>query len=1211
MAACALATAGSSAAGKIPMAADSMAMAAVPADGRITITDYGCRDWGPELVHYRLDTAKFRPGRLVLLDEAGRAVPFQIDDGVLAFVAAAAKGKTTTYALRASPTDRSAENSMLKAAEQDAHFEMTNGLLSLRMPLPGRKTYSPSADASTVLAPIAAWAGSDGRWMGAAAFATPRKIRSHRFRVLRRGPAVVEYEARYTFAPKGRYVWRVRLSPGMPIAVVTEEFDVGEVTRGEDMVLLDLHKGWRPQSLATSGGQTEQHLPELTRQPLGAYVRRQKKSPGTDPPVGGVGNPPRPVVPAEGMVLLAKIVPGGKWGGYKGCVQVYDGDQPGTGRNIAFVPLFTGSWRRAMAVNAWHQARRGVVLSLPISVRYMRWSLDIADDFSPFSTHEHDPGLPATFGRRVWGLYVGAAVHLAQARFGYIGLDRYKDWIIEYPDTTGAKAYPGGFFSPGHVARIRKTLNKHPDREFLKRWYLVSGRTEDAVGHAKMVIKRLTKPYGQNDFFLVGLSNYRKSQFLAFVNRAEDALACPELPKDLRAELRRRLALHAHVTSEPDFNPRGSGVHLGNNNMTINRTLALTYFACLLPDHPRYAYWISRAAAYAQFKLATQTGPSGAWVACPSYQTYSPLRTLNITQIACRNRGVADFAATGRHAATLMYLANLTMADPRYDGRRIIPGMGNSANLLENVWGFCMAAVADGNPRVAGRFRYFNRLANRDVPMEKGPNYHDDTTAHPMYYLPDIPEDHTPLKTTFMPVYGVAFRNHFGHPNETAMLFRAAMGWSHWDSDYLNVILYGRGAPLSPGTGYQYYSGPATKNNAVYHNQVKVGRRDLPEVFGRVDGGVVDYGFGARADYALAERFYPSQLFRDGRGAMSWRRHVIFLKSPSPDGPSYFVMRDTFPGGEARKKWWTWLNLGPADRIQVDGKAFDAAATPLDKVVPVRQMPAMRGRVLEMDSGHGASTWIWFDRPVVARVRLTFRAANETKTIVEVDAAGGEDFFYVVAPLAQGERPPRCEELAGGTLRIRTAEGADVVFLADEPLDYHADGIVFTGKAGAVRSLRDRVGLCMSAGSGKIGYGGYVLRGHGPFERTIKLADLKGGTHRVPGGYEKKIVTVDLGRGVAVTGEGPFEAVLEGDVVRIKTRGRQRVLRLTQPPFLIRPQYFIDGVEWMACWTDYPASGWGKYDNTWQIGLSVPAGTHGLLVRDMVFPEGWTRPFGR
>ena len=45
------------------------------------------------------------------------------------------------------------------------------------------------------------------------------------------------------------------------------------------------------------------------------------------------------------------------------------------------------------------------------------------------------------------------------------------------------------------------------------------------------------------------------------------------------------------------------------------------------------------------------------------------------------------------------------------------------------------------------------------------------------------------------------------------------------------------------------------------------------------------------------------------------------------------------------------------------------------------------------------------------------------------------------------------------------------------------------------------------------------------------------------------------------------------------------------------------------CWTDYPNNGWGTYDQTWKIGLSVPAGDHELTVGNRAFPKGWTRPF--
>jgi hypothetical protein len=57
-------------------AGTELPMAAVPGDGVIRLTDYGHRDWGPEVLRYRVDTSRFRQGKLVLLDGEGKAVPF-------------------------------------------------------------------------------------------------------------------------------------------------------------------------------------------------------------------------------------------------------------------------------------------------------------------------------------------------------------------------------------------------------------------------------------------------------------------------------------------------------------------------------------------------------------------------------------------------------------------------------------------------------------------------------------------------------------------------------------------------------------------------------------------------------------------------------------------------------------------------------------------------------------------------------------------------------------------------------------------------------------------------------------------------------------------------------------------------------------------------------------------------------------------------------
>ena len=1203
--------------GAVPVAGaepanDPMRRAEVPADGRISIADYGYRDWGPELVNYTADRARFQPGKVVLVDAQGERVPHQLDGDTLSFVASVPKGGSATYRLQPGPA-RAGRESALKAGVQGERFVIRNELLALELPPPGSQFFAPPREASHVAPPILRWAGPDGVWMGGARFVTRRKVASQAMRIVRQGPAVVEYEARYAFAPQGEYVCRVRLSPGMPVAVFTEEFDFGEITAGEDLLLVDLHRGWQPGNVGWVGGSGEQQLPPVQSAAFPAYVAGKRSAKAAEAPVGGMGEAPRPFMPEKGMVLLEKILPAGRWGDAKGGVQVWDGGlaQPGSGRNIALVPLSVGSWRRAMALCAWFQEGAGVTVALPLGVRWSRWSLEVTDDHSPFSTHEHDPGLRPSYGRRCWGLYVGTALQEAQARFGYIGLDRYKDWLIECPENKAVAKYPGAFFSPDHVAKLRQVLDEHPDGAFLKQWYLFSGKTEDAVAHARRVVEGLKHPYQENDFFLVGLSNYRKSQFLAFVDLAEDALACPDLPGDLRQELRRRLTLYAHVLSDPDFNPRGSGAHLGNNNMPVNRTLALSYFAGLLPDHPRYAYWMQSIRDFAKYKYSAEMAVDGPNLECPSYALYSPFRTLNVTQNILRNRGIHDFGPEGYHAQFLRWLSHLSMPDPRYQGFRIIPGMGNSSNLVENFWGFSMAAQVDRDPRFAGWLRFMNRLGNGVMPLERGPNGHDhvNATPHAMYFLPYVPENPQPLATAFLPTYGVVFRHQFNTAHETAMLFRAGMNWGHWDTDALNVILYGRGAPLSPGTGYQYYSGPATENNAVYHNQVKLGRRDVQECFGRVDATVTDYGFGPTADYAVASRYCPSQIFGDGQGPMSWNRHVLFLKAARPDGPSYFVIRDTFPGGPSRRSWWQWMNLDTAELIRVDGVAFDPAKVPLDKAVPEDQFPALGGQVVEMKTKHGASTWLWFSEPRDVRARMTFKAAGETKTIVVAAGSPGQDYFYVVYPRKDGEPPPACTAIAPGVARITTGESTDFVFLGDAPFRHDQEGVTFSGKAGAVRVNGDRVALCLNAGSGRIGYRGHVVEGHGPLELVLPLRDLKPGLHQAAGGYEKKTLSVDLGRGVKITGEGPFTAALHGQSVRIRTSGRARVLHVTQPPFVVRPQYTIDGQPWMACWTDYPNNGWGTYDETWKIGLSVPAGEHELTVREMKFPKAWTRPF--
>ncbi|HOF87015.1 MAG TPA: hypothetical protein PLZ36_02765 [Armatimonadota bacterium] len=1193
--------------------------APVPEDGVITLTDYGFREWGPELVRYTLDTARFKPGKLVLLNDAGQAVPFQLQKTpkgtVLVFVAAVAKGGTSVYRLADSPKDRSGEGSTLSYRETRTGAEVGNEYFTLMLPLAGAVSYKPPRDAAQVTPPILKWRQAGFGWVGNARFATARQVTGRQASWVAKGPACITYRVRYTFAPKGEYVWQVRVTPGVPQALITEEFDFGEVTDGKDFLLLGLGESWQPEQIGTT-------VNERTEvQPLAPYL--EKKLAEGNTVVGNVSSnmPPLPPAPAEGFTLLEKITATGVWGPKAG-VDLRAKD-PAAGREsiISAMPAFHGSWRRALALTLWHDPQHGVQLALPISMRPIRWYLELSDDESPFSSHEHDPELPATFGRRVWALgfdlpHVAPQLWPAltqgemtdpfvktRAILGYIGLDRYKEWILDWPETAKPGDYPRAFATPALAERLKKTLEQHPDKELLRELYLINGKPESAVNSAKRFISLAKDPY-VNDWQACGLTAYIAAYWFHCAIYADDALACPdeEMTPELRKEVRRYLALYSYLFSEPDRNPRGAGMHLGNPNMPIGRTQALAEFAPILPDHPQYGYWMRQLKDYTAFKLAALTEPGGAWFEPPTYQMYGPTRALALAQFTLKNAGYADLATRGWHAKALEYNANLTMPDVRFNGWRILPGMGNSGNTLEAVWGHAVGVMDGADPDTAGYFQYLHRLASGNRKVSGG----GEGTGYTTLLLPDVPEKPRPLGTTFITGYGVAFRAHYGTPEETALLFRCGYNKSHWDMDDLNTILYGKGAPLSPGTGYQYYYGPAMKDNAITHNRVKVGALNAPEPFGRCENVIQDYGFGPHADYAVGREYYPPEYFADGKGEMEWRRHILFLKSANPAGANYFVLRDTFPGGQDRATWWHWLNLDGPENIQ------------------------QQGNTLEMKTKYGAGTWFWFTRAHPGKVVTTFEyemAPNyhhrafwkemgvpgqedkERKTIYQLAGQPGEDFFYVVYPRKDGEAVPQVTPLADGVLKIVTAEATDYVFAGDTPLNYDKDGVRFTGTAGAVRVFPDRVVFCMTSGSGQIGYQGMVFEGHGPFERAVKTADLKPGTTQIEGGYAKEIIAREIAPGITVTGEAPFEARLDGETIRINTQGRARVFTVTRPPFIWQPQLFLDGQEWMAYWSDEASSNWGKMKNTALMAVATRDGAHELVIRNRAYNAVWDRQF--
>ena len=1209
-------------------------MPEVPRNGEIRLTEYGYRNWGPELVRYRIDPKQFPQRKSVLLGPDGKAVPFQIHEGTLSFVAELAKGQTVEYKLQASNKDRSRENSNLGLKKSGKFLEITNDRVAVRVPAPQEKTFSKPIPATEVPAPLGGFKQQGHDWMGGSHFQGERKILSYAFRMIGEGPASMEYEARYRFSPTGEYACRIQVVNGLPYALVTEEFDFGSMTDGHDFLVLDITSGWSPDTYryiecAFGGGESPFGTGGIYASNLTSYVHFKTAAWES----AGPSATPHSYQPgSSSMVLVDRLTHTGAFGP-RGAIGFSSGSQ-----STYILPMRGGSWRRGMALTCWNEPGSGIKMALPIGVRPLDNYLEVSGDGNAFATLTHDPALPVSYGRRSWALCGGLSdkeVADVRLRAGVIGLDRYKNWTLHW-DADASKTFPRAFMTTAQAKRLKDTITSHPDKDRLQSLYLISGKPADAINSAQVALKRMR---GRNWEHTWAYTDYRKAEDLLYMLKVEDALSCPSLPADLRDQLRLALALDVYFFAEPDITQLGTGAHLGTWNMRIGRVVGGTYGAALLPDHPLYDYWMSRYRDLDRYLLATSVSPGGGWYEPPLYSMYGPQRWFAVCAQILRNTGVADLNANGYLTKFLQYNADITLADPRYPNHRILPGLGHGGNTLEAMFGIGVGAIGNSDPTNAAFFNYMHRLNSVNGLISRS-DWHNADYSY--LYLPDVGEHAKPLVTTYIPGFGVSFRAHCYDPNETAMIFRCGYTRSHWPTDDQSVILYGKGAPLAPGHADQY-SGSKAGNIGTEFTQCRLVDAAKEPPFGRMQTDVQDYGFGANADYALGRMYFSAETLGDGKGEMDWRRHILFLKSAQPTGPNYFVMRDSFTGYDGaavpptgRKAWWYWLTLDTADLTTVNGTAFDASQVPVERVIPESQWPTLTGNTIEMGTQYGASTWFWFDTPTTPKLQATIQmrygvapadyqtqfaklvpsipqpGSKEQRTVYRMEGNADTGFFYVAYPRKGDEAAPVCTRLAPGCLKIVTSEAADYVFIGDGPFDFNQEGVVFSGKAGAVRVFRDHVVFCMNSGTGKIGYKGHLYSGNGPFERSVPNDQLIAGTVDV-GGMPKNIRTVEIGQGITVRGEEPFKATLDGNVVRIHTEGRARHFIVEPfPDWLMNPQFTIDGQEWL-CFPSHARVAGGinngitSGQESRKVGciLSTLDGSHDLELRQRTWVSPW------
>ncbi len=299
-------------------------------------------------------------------------------------------------------------------------------------------------------------------------------------------------------------------------------------------------------------------------------------------------------------------------------------------------PLHKGDWRRSASLPVYVKAGE-VRVRFSMAVTPASWQFEPCSDVSPFSCHEHDPALPVTYGRRVWALVLAHPTlivnpdnglgctcvgYSVRNLYGTVGLDRYKDFVLDWPDT--GVTYPRVFLTPEGVAKYREAVKADPafpllngkdvsSDVLLDNYYWFTANPETAQKELPGVQKQLQS----NIYFIMSALSIPHHQTLGQygtpIGHSESVLAWANLPAAERRAIRTKLALLCYLLTEPDVTSAGDGSHHGNPNMGISRLSDRSNLVALLPDHPMYRAWRDYIGMFTTYKMGSFMAPEGAW----------------------------------------------------------------------------------------------------------------------------------------------------------------------------------------------------------------------------------------------------------------------------------------------------------------------------------------------------------------------------------------------------------------------------------------------------------------------------------------------------------------------------------------------------------------------------------------------------------------------
>ncbi|HOF89638.1 MAG TPA: hypothetical protein PLZ36_16270, partial [Armatimonadota bacterium] len=425
--------------------------------------------------------------------------------------------------------------------------------------------------------------------------------------------------------------------------------------------------------------------------------------------------------------------------------------------------------------------------------------------------------------------------------------------------------------------------------------------------------------------------------------------------------------------SSRDYAP--PGYNHGNTDMVASWATTLGAIGCLLNGHPKAKAWAAIAVRDIDHALTRR------WH-LPDYtqdEWYGAL-TLEMctwSAVMLKQAGFHDFFADPRFREGLDFYGKLlTPPDPRHgNAGSIVPfGNGQGPWNRSGMWAVAAAAVNKDDPAFAGRLMWYWQRAGQPGAFRIG-DRNDFGWSTLGWIDPTIPAKNPEFASEWLTDWGILFRAGCGTPRETYMALQmgkpAGLGGYNAEGGF---HLYAQGVPLSLIFGIRSYDVAMHKGSGNLTRQRWLANRPSFDNRNEQQGGtgtVVEWAPSFGADYACGEwtftrlqamvnpypregddrlilstpRWEPEGLEPNIAGPMktvppiTWRRQVLFVKSPDPAGPNYFVIRDS---AKTTVPWdWNVWCLASELRVQDNAASFTGKfGVDLD-VVPLTPVPEL------------------------------------------------------------------------------------------------------------------------------------------------------------------------------------------------------------------------------------------------------------------------------